>query len=74
VLLIAKSLEPGSTVQQNTTTKLVSGKEMNITSASYKQDQNTAGKGSYVSVGTAVSIFAENVIKSASSMKSSSLT
>ena len=44
---------------------------INITGGSYKQDQTTAGKGSYVAVGTAVSIFDENVIKSASSTKSS---
>jgi predicted thioesterase len=66
----AKSLEPGSTVKQNTTAERVSGKGINIIGASYKQDQTTAGNGSCVPVGTAVSFFAKNVIKSASSMKS----
>ena len=43
---------------------------INITGASYKQDNQTgAGKASYVAVGTAVSIFDKYVIKSASSMK-----
>jgi len=58
----AMSLHPGSTVQQNTTTECMSCKGTNITGASYKPDQITAGKGSYVAVGTAVSIFNKNVI------------
>jgi hypothetical protein len=71
VLHKAKSLEPGSTVQQNTTTERVSDKEINIIGASYKQDQTTAGKFTCISVGIEVSIFAENVINSASYVKSS---
>jgi hypothetical protein len=49
----------------------MSCKGINITGASYKQDQTTAGKGSYVAVGTAVSICEKNVTKGASSMKPS---
>jgi hypothetical protein len=67
----AMSLYLGSTVQQNTTTECMFCKGINIISASYKQDQTTAGKGSYVAVSTAVSIFDKNARKSASSMKSS---
>ena len=44
---------------------------MNITGATYKQDQTRAGKASCVRVGTVVSIFYKNMIKSAGSMKSS---
>lgn len=73
VLHKAMLLYPGSTVQQNTTTKCMSCERINITGASYKQDQTTAWKGtrSYVAVGTAVSVFDKNATKSASSMKSS---
>jgi hypothetical protein len=49
----------------------MSCKGINITGDSYKQDQTTAGKGSYVAAGNAVLIFDKNVIKSSSSMKSS---
>jgi hypothetical protein len=56
------SLYPGSTVQQNTTTECMSCKGINIIGASYKQDQTTAGKGSYIAVGIAVLIFNTNVI------------
>jgi len=49
----------------------MSCKGINTAGASYKQDQTRAGKVSYVAVGTVVSIFDKNVIKRASSMKSS---
>jgi hypothetical protein len=58
----AMSLYPGSTVQQNTTTECMSCKGINITRASYKQDQTTAGKSSYIAVCIEVSIFNTNVI------------